>query len=86
MMPSPFEFKRYGQCGMEMTELMPHLGSVADEVAFIRSMHGEHFNHEPSIYLMQSGRTLSRKALARRVGDVRARIGESESARIRGTR
>ena len=58
MMPSPFEFKRYGQCGMEMTELMPHLGSVADEVAFIRSMYGEHFNHEPSIYLMQSGRTL----------------------------
>ncbi len=58
MMPSPFEFKRYGQCGMEMTELMPHLGSVCDEVAFIRSMYGEHFNHEPSIYLMQSGRTL----------------------------
>jgi hypothetical protein len=58
MMPSPFEFKRYGQCGMEMTELMPHLGSVADEVAFIRSTYGEHFNHEPSIYLMQSGRTL----------------------------
>ncbi len=58
MMPSPFQFKRYGQCGMEMTELMPHLGSVCDDVAFIRSMYGEHFNHEPSIYLMQSGRTL----------------------------
>ncbi|MBM3795365.1 MAG: DUF1501 domain-containing protein [Acidobacteria bacterium] len=58
MMPSPFEFKRYGQCGMEMTELMPHLGSVADEVAFIRSTYGEHFNHEPSLYLMHSGRTL----------------------------
>jgi hypothetical protein len=58
MMPSPFEFRRYGKCGMEMTELMPHLGAVADEVAFIRSMYGEHFNHEPSIYLMQTGRTL----------------------------
>ena len=58
MMPSPFKFKRYGQSGMEMTELMPQLGSVCDDVAFIRSMHGEHFNHEPSIYLMQSGRTL----------------------------
>ncbi len=58
MMPAPFEFKRYGKCGMEMTELMPHLGSVADDVAFIRSMYGEHFNHEPSIYLMQTGRTL----------------------------
>jgi hypothetical protein len=58
MMPSPFGFKRYGKCGMEMTELMPHLGTVVDEIAFIRSMYGEHFNHEPSLYLMQSGRTL----------------------------
>ncbi|MBM3737990.1 MAG: DUF1501 domain-containing protein [Acidobacteria bacterium] len=58
MMPSPFGFKRYGKCGMEMTELLPHLGSVCDEIAFIRSMHGEHFNHEPSLYLMHSGRTL----------------------------
>ena len=58
MMPSPFEFKRYGKCGMEMTELMPHLGSVCDEIAFVRSMFGEHFNHEPSLYLMHTGRTL----------------------------
>lgn len=58
MMPSPFAFRRYGKCGMEMTELMPHLGSVVDEIAFIRSMYGEHFNHEPSLYLMHSGRTL----------------------------
>ncbi|MFN7921657.1 MAG: DUF1501 domain-containing protein [Bryobacteraceae bacterium] len=58
MMPSPFKFKRYGKCGMEMTELLPHFGGVADHVALIRSMYGEHFNHEPSLYLMHTGRTL----------------------------
>ena len=58
MMPSPFAFHRYGECGMEMSELLPHLGSVCDDVAFVRSMYGEHFNHEPALYLMHSGRTL----------------------------
>ncbi|MEX2263972.1 MAG: DUF1501 domain-containing protein [Bryobacteraceae bacterium] len=58
MMPSPFAFRRYGQSGMEMSELLPHLGSVCDDVAFLRSMYGEHFNHEPALYLMHSGRTL----------------------------
>jgi len=58
MWPSPFKFQRYGKCGMEMSELLPGLGSRADDIALIRSMYGEHFNHEPSIYLMHSGRTL----------------------------
>jgi hypothetical protein len=58
MMPSPFGFRHHGRCGMEMTELLPHLGSVCDEIALVRSMYGEHFNHEPSLYLMHTGRTL----------------------------
>ncbi|MBS1828037.1 MAG: DUF1501 domain-containing protein [Acidobacteria bacterium] len=58
MLPSPFEFKRYGKCGMEMSELLPHLGECADDLTLIRSMFGEHFNHEPSLYLMHTGRTL----------------------------
>jgi hypothetical protein len=58
MLPSPFDFRRYGNCGMEMSELLPHLGSCADDITLIRSMFGEHFNHEPSLYLMHTGRTL----------------------------
>lgn len=58
MLPSPFEFKRYGKCGMEMSELLPHLGECADDMTLVRSMFGEHFNHEPSLYLMHTGRTL----------------------------
>ena len=43
---------------MELSELLPHLGECADDITLIRSMFGEHFNHEPSLYLMHTGRTL----------------------------
>jgi hypothetical protein len=62
LLPSPYRFSKCGQSGMEISELMPHLASVADEITLIRSMHGEHFNHEPSLYLMHSGRTLPGRA------------------------
>jgi hypothetical protein len=58
MLPSPFSFRRYGKCGMELSELLPNLGECADDITLIRSMFGEHFNHEPSLYLMHTGRTL----------------------------
>jgi len=58
ILPAPFKFARYGRSGMEMSELLPHLGSCADDITLIRSMYGEHFNHEPSLYLMHTGRTL----------------------------
>ena len=58
VLPSPFKFSRHGKCGMELSELLPHLGECADDITLIRSMYGEHFNHEPSLYLMHTGRTL----------------------------
>jgi hypothetical protein len=58
VLPSPFKFSKYGKCGMELSELLPHLGECADDITLIRSMFGEHFNHEPSLYLMHTGRTL----------------------------
>lgn len=58
LLPSPYKFNRHGRCGMELSELLPHLGEVVDDITLVRSMHGEHFNHEPAIYLMHSGRTL----------------------------
>jgi hypothetical protein len=39
-------------------ELLPHLAECVDDIALIRSMYGEHFNHEPALFLMQTGRTL----------------------------
>ena len=59
LLPSPFKFQKYGQCGMDVSELMPHFTKHVDDVALIRSMYGEHFNHEPAIFLMQTGRTVA---------------------------
>lgn len=44
---------------MELSEILPHLGRHADDIALIRSMKGKHFNHEPSLFLMQTGRVLA---------------------------
>src|SRR6266568_3770181 len=46
-LPSPFAFKRCGQSGLEVSDIFPHLGEVADELCVIRSMKAEVPNHEP---------------------------------------
>ncbi len=58
LLPSPFKFSPQGRSGIELSELLPHLSEVVDDITVIRSMYGEHFNHEPALYLMHSGRTL----------------------------
>lgn len=55
---SPWKFHRYGQCGMELSELVPHLGAVADEICLIRSMHTGVNNHEQSINALNTGEIL----------------------------
>ncbi len=52
---SPFKFKKRGECGAWMNEQMPHLGEVADELCFIKSMHTEAVNHDPAVTLMMTG-------------------------------
>jgi hypothetical protein len=49
-------FRRYGECGMEMSELLPHIGGVADDICLIRSMHSEVNNHLPGIYALNCGK------------------------------
>jgi hypothetical protein len=53
--PSKFKFARHGECGMWVTELLPHTAKMVDEMCFIRSMHTEAINHEPAICYMQTG-------------------------------
>ncbi len=55
LMGSPRKFQRYGQCGMELSDLLPHLGSCADDITLIRSMHTEAFNHHPGQLMMNTG-------------------------------
>ena len=52
---SPWKFSRHGQCEMELSELVPHLGEVADDVCLIRSMHTGVNNHGQSINATNTG-------------------------------
>jgi hypothetical protein len=58
LMGSPRTFRRYGQCGMELSDLLPHLSGCVDDIALVRSMHGEQFNHLPGQLMMLSGSAL----------------------------
>ncbi|HBL46560.1 MAG TPA: sulfatase, partial [Planctomycetaceae bacterium] len=58
IMGSPRTFKRYSECGMELSDLLPHLSTCVDDIALIRSMHCEQFNHLPGQLMMLSGSDL----------------------------
>jgi hypothetical protein len=53
--PSPYKFRKYGQSGIEVSEIFPHLAQCVDDLAIIRSMHADVPNHEPSLLLMNCG-------------------------------
>lgn len=52
---SPFKFSKYGESGIEVSELFSHVGEMIDDVCVIRSMHANVPNHEPSLMLMNCG-------------------------------
>jgi hypothetical protein len=53
---SPWKFEKHGQCGMDVSELLPHFASIVDDVTLIRSMHTDINGHEPSIWFMNTGK------------------------------
>ena len=55
---SPFTFKKYGQSGIEVSELFPKVGEMIDDVCVIRSMHSDRPTHEASLFLMNTGDNL----------------------------
>lgn len=50
-----YRFHRHGESGLEMSELLPHLSAVADEIAVIKTMRTEHFNHAPAQLFLHTG-------------------------------
>ena len=58
LMGTPYPFKRYGQCGMELSELLPHTGSIADELCLVRSLVTDNNNHTEAIIMFASGKIL----------------------------
>jgi len=53
--PSVFKFARHGQSGAWISELLPKLGTVVDDLCFIKSMHTEAINHDPAVTYLQTG-------------------------------
>jgi hypothetical protein len=55
VVPSLFQFAQHGQSGAQVSELLPHIAGIADELCFIRSMNTEQINHDPAITFCQTG-------------------------------
>jgi hypothetical protein len=52
---SRFAFQRHGRSGAEISELLPHLSRVADELAIVKSLHTDEFNHAPAQLFLHTG-------------------------------
>lgn len=55
LVASPFKFRQYGASGAWMSELLPHLAGVADQLCFVKSVHTEAINHDPAVTFMLTG-------------------------------
>src|SRR2546421_3961677 len=55
LLGSPHNFARYGQCGAELSNLLPHLATIVDDIAIVKSLHTTQFNHAPGQIFMSSG-------------------------------
>lgn len=55
LMRSPFQFKKYGQSGIEVSDIFPNVGECIDDICVIRSAHTDIPNHEPSLFMMNCG-------------------------------
>jgi hypothetical protein len=55
ILPSPYKHRKYGQAGIEVTDLFPETARMIDEICVIRSMYSDTANHEPGLLFMNSG-------------------------------
>jgi len=58
VMKSPFQFAKYGQCGLEVSEIFPHVAQCADELCVIRSMVADHSEHTAANFFLHTGSAL----------------------------
>ena len=55
ILASPYEFRQHGQSGMEFSELLPNLSTIADDLTIVRSMHTDEFNHATAQLFLLTG-------------------------------
>jgi hypothetical protein len=58
LMQSMFKFARHGQCGMWVSDALPHLSQCVDDLALIRGMYTTNLTHEPALFKIHSGQEL----------------------------
>jgi hypothetical protein len=56
LLASPFTFRRHGRCGMELSEILPHTGGIADDITLVRSMLTESVDHEAALRVINGGK------------------------------
>ena len=54
-----YKFGKHGKSGMEISELLPHISGISDDICLLRSMHTEAINHDPAITFFQTGHQLA---------------------------
>jgi hypothetical protein len=59
LLASPYKFAQSGKSGMWLSELMPHLQTIVDDVCFVQGFHSEAFNHDPATIFMNTGAQLA---------------------------
>ena len=59
IVPSRYKFAQHGESGAWLSELMPHTAKVADDICFVKSLHGDQINHDPAITFFQTGHQLA---------------------------
>jgi hypothetical protein len=59
LLGSPYKFARYGKSGMWLSELLPHMRTIVDDVCFLQGFYSEAFNHDPATIFMNTGAQLS---------------------------
>ena len=59
LLGTPYKFERHGQSGAQLSELLPHLATIVDEIALVQSLHSEAFNHDPATIFLNTGAQLA---------------------------
>ena len=55
LMRSPFKFARHGECGMWVSDALPHFAQHVDDIALVRSLFTTNITHEPALYIIHTG-------------------------------
>src|SRR5262249_60791464 len=78
MLGPRYKFAKYGKCGAELSEMLPHLATVVDDIAIVKSMHTDQFNHAPAQIFLSTGSPLPGRPCIGSWGTYRIGSGSSD--------